>query len=622
MPFWGLDCGGHSLTFIATNPFNNEIVFTRQDDGINAEFSHEVTPFAGSNVFGIVMRLGDGPSPVEPARQFRQWLVSRGEFVSMQDKIRKVPRAARLAGAAHVYLWGDAPLCRHDIPRSQWRAFCRQLAEEAEQQVPSPGKHIRHLMTSEAWKRVIEICDMEWPDNYVKGEVTDELSRLLGLKEFYDEDAWRNVDVPPEAAALLAGDRDALGPAELCRMNSLVLHAAYRQFMIDPEDWGDGVSLKMLRQFADSGLDRLRLCVAGWEGIERRPHVAAEAERMGYLFGTYDSYHSIHDPVYAGTDTSWPTAQFDQELFSIGPIVNSKGEKQGGFRKTGYKLSPLAARPWVEKRVKQNMGRVPYSYYFIDCDATGEVYDDYSPLRRAGEADDAQARLARMAWISDTYGVPIGSEGGNAFAAGVIHVAEGIFGPLVGWGDADMNDRDSEFYIGGYYPPDAPRIFFKPTPLKEEYEYLYYDPRFRLPLYETVFHDSVAATHWWGNASLKFTTVAETVELTELLYMTAPLYHLNLDEFAGQRDRLKKHYAFFSPLHRELGFGRMTDFDWLTEDRLVQKATFNDSVELIANFSGAPFTYGETTIPGRSVLAVWKETQKTQLYTPGDVGTR
>ncbi|MFC1605221.1 glycoside hydrolase, partial [Planctomycetota bacterium] len=39
--------------------------------------------------------------------------------------------------------------------------------------------------------------------------------------------------------------------------------------------------------------------------------------------------------------------------------------------------------------------------------------------------------------------------------------------------------------------------------MKERYQYLYYDPQFRLPLYEVVFHDSVVTTHQWANGSLK-----------------------------------------------------------------------------------------------------------------------
>ncbi|MEK7993085.1 MAG: glycoside hydrolase, partial [Planctomycetota bacterium] len=164
MPFWGLDCGDFSLTYIVTCPYNNAIRFDGEDNTLRMSFTHEFTEFQPSRESGFVISLGDNDSPVEPARRFRRWLIEQGKFVSMKDKMGIVPKAERLLGAAHVYLWGD------------------------------------------------------------------------------------------------------------------------------------GVSTKMLEQFKEHGFDRMRLCLSGWGGIEKRPHVAAQADQMGYLFGTYDSYHSIHDP--------------------------------------------------------------------------------------------------------------------------------------------------------------------------------------------------------------------------------------------------------------------------------------------------------------------------------------
>ncbi|MHC4439313.1 MAG: glycoside hydrolase, partial [Planctomycetota bacterium] len=528
MPFWGLDYGNFSLTYIITNPYNNEIQFQQHGDGLRFKFTHEFTSLALIKDFGFLIRLGNNSSPVEPARQFRQWLIEQGKFVSMNKKIKKAPNVERLLGAPHVYLWGDAPFSRHDIPRARWRPFGKKLIEQASAPGASPGKKIKQLMTPEHWSEVVEIASTQWSSQYLKSQVANELSRLLVTKNFYNEDSWRGIILPDEAVRLLKNDPDTLSSAELCRMNSLVLHAAYGQLMLPHEQWGDGVSIKMLNKFKESGFDRMRFCIDGWEGIEKRPFIAKQANRMGYLFGTYDSYHSIHDPSKRGTDSTWTTAQFDTELFETGPIVRIDGKKRGGFKGAGYKLSPIAARSYVEKRVRENMKNVPYNYYFVDCDAYGEVYDDYSPLHRISQAEDAQERIDRMAWISDTFGLVIGSEGGSSFAAGVIHVAEGMFGPIFGWNDPDMRNRDSEYYLGQYYPPDGPKVFVKQVPMKERYQYLYYDPRFRLPLYEIVFHDSVVTTHQWANSSLKYSNVLDTVALTELLYMVPPLYHMNL----------------------------------------------------------------------------------------------
>ena len=618
MPFWGLDCGNFSLTYIITNPYNNEILFQQANDRLGFRFTHEFTSLAPKKEYGFLIRLGDNESPVEPAKQFRQWLIEQGKFVSMKEKIKKVPNTTRLLGAPHVYLWGDAPFSRHDIPRAKWRPFCKKLVEQARTAETSPGKRIKELMNPERWAEVVEIAGAQWPSQYLKSQVANELSSLLAMKDFYNNASWRGVTLPDEAVELLKNDRDNLSIAELCRMNSLVLHASFEQYMLPPEQWGDGVSIKMLNQFKENGFDRMRLCLDGWEGIEKHPIVAKQANQMGYLFGTYDSYHSIHNPSARGTDSTWATAQFDRELFETGPIVRRDGKKRSGFKGAGFKLSPIAARPYVETRVRENIKNVPYNYYFVDCDAYGEVYNDYSPLHRASQADDAQARIDRLTWISNTFGLVVGSEGGSSYAAGVIHVAEGMFGPVFGWGDPDLRNRDSDYYLGQYYPPDGPKVFVKQVPMKERYQYFYYDPWFRLPLYEIVFHDSVVTTHQWANGSLKYSNVLDTVALTELLYMVPPLYHMNVDEFDKYREVMKKHYTFFSPLHRKVGFAQMTDFNWLSPDRKLQCAVFDDQVELIVNFSQESHQHKEFEIPARSILAKWLENgkMKTLTFTP------
>jgi hypothetical protein len=289
MPFWGLACDDLTLTYIATNPYNNAITFDREEGELRLAFTHEFTPFQTEKQYGFVIRLSGNDSPVESAKQFRDWLKEQSKFVGMSEKIKRIPRAKRLLGAAHVYLWGDEPFSRHDIPRSKWKAFCRKLIEQAQAEALSPGKRIKELMDPERWNKVVAISESQWPDNYTKTQVANELSRLLGRKDFFDADSWKQISLRGPVLQLLEKDRDTLSAAEMCRMNSLLLYAAFEQFMQPPDQWGNGVSVKMLRQLEEDGFDRMRLCVAGWEGVEKRPEVARVAEEMGYLFGTYDS---------------------------------------------------------------------------------------------------------------------------------------------------------------------------------------------------------------------------------------------------------------------------------------------------------------------------------------------
>jgi hypothetical protein len=512
MPFWGIALPDYSVTYLLTNQFNNEIAFADQAGRIGFSLTHHFTANRERKQYGLVIRLG-GASPIEPARQYRAWLIEQGQFVSMESKIRQTPEAAKLLGAPHVYLWAD------------------------------------------------------------------------------------------------------------------------------------GISANMIEKLAALGCEQLWLGLSSLRSGFDHPEAIRSAKERGYLIGTYDSYHGIHHP---DEGDSWETTQFDLELYEKGPIRGVDGAKLPGYLGKGYLLSPIAAWPYVKERVTRLMSELPepFNSWFIDCDAYGEVCDDYSELHPATQEDDVRARLQRMAWIRDAYGLAIGSEGGAAYSAATIHFAHGMMTPVFGWGDPELQkDQTSEYYLGGWSSHDGPSILLKRVPLKPRYRTFHYDPRFRLPLYQTVFHDSLVATHHWHHSSLKFTDEVDTVELLELLYNVPPLYHLNLAELARHGKRIGAHNEFFAPLHRELGLVPMTDFAWLTADRMVQRTVFGDNaggsaagsaqrrgstaaeslpassgqasgLEMVANFTDKPFEDARAAIPPRSILARWLGSGATAVYTP------
>jgi hypothetical protein len=617
MPFWGLRWQGHTLTYILTNEFNNELAFEDRGGRIAMRFSHQFTRNWKIKEYGLSILLGDA-SPIEPARRYRAWLMEHGEFVSLKEKAAHIPDVEKLLGAAHIWLWGDALITRYDVVN--WQRFPDKLVKAGRSSRPSPAKRVWELMTPASRAAVTEAASLEHPYRDITDQVTDALCDVLARRDFYQEAAWRSVQLPAEARTLIKQGVPKLGEAQLLRLNSLLLEAGLPGEFMPSDRWGNGVSVKMMEAFAENGLDRLWLGLVSWQGGFRHPQAIEKAEELGYLIGTYDSYDSIHRPDEPDT---WETAQFGPELYETGPVVRADGSKKPGFQRKGYTLSPIAASPYVRKRVAAIMEGLPerFNSWFIDCDAYGDLFDDYSPLHPATQQDDMNARLARMAWIRDSYRLVIGSEGGVAYAAPVIHFAHGMMTPVIGWGDPDLTtDRNSPYFLGRYWPPDAPEVHVKQVPLKPLYRKPYYDPRFRLPLYQTVFHDSVVATHHWGFASLKFSDQVDTVELLELLYNVPPLYHMNLDEFEKHKNLIKAHYGFFSPLHRELGMLPMTDFAWLTPDRMVQRTVFGDRVEMVANFSDKGFEYRGIVVQGRSILARWIETGATRIYTPPGSG--
>jgi hypothetical protein len=115
----------------------------------------------------------------------------------------------------------------------------------------------------------------------------------------------------------------------------------------------------------------------------------------------------------------------------------------------------------------------------------------------------------------------------------------GLFGPAFFWEEPEHRDRASPCFQGGYWPPEAPAIQFKAMKLKP---------------------DSVRP------------------------------YFLSRDRLAESEARIVANYRFFGPFHRAFGSARMTAFDWLDGNRLVQRTTFDGGLELIANFSDKALT--------------------------------
>ncbi len=612
MPFWGLDLGERTLTYILTNPFNNRIHFSETETSdLGMRVSHAFTPNWERKRYGVRLSLGTA-SPVAPAKEYRQWLIENGEFVSFIEKIEKVPEAEKLLGAAHVYLWGGKLLSQYDV--TDWKAFATKLSfADDETTVGTVRKLIFSQLNTEAQEVLRDVARADYSSNHSQRVVSRAVSEQLEKPDFYNASVWAEMPLASETEELVSRDVSTLSLIEVYRRNCLLLYAAFPDTLRHPDEWGDGLSVKLLERFAESGLDRLWLGVDSWQDGFRHPTAVAKARELGYLIGPYDSYHSIHHPNEQDT---WETAQFDLSLYETGAVVNADGTKNRGFKKKGYHLSPLVAQPYVEDRVNGIVTQMPMDFntWFIDCDAYGQLFDDYSPSHPATQLDDMNARLARMAWIRDTHNMVVGSERGAAYAATTIHFAHGMTVPVIGWGDPDMKEKTSPYYIGAYWPPEGPAIHIKQVPLKPNYLYHYYDPRFRLPLYQIVFHDSVIATHHWGSGSLKFENAIETLALLELLYNVPPLYHLNMAEFSKHKAWIQRYYAFFSPLHRQIGGQTMTDFEWLNDNRQVQRTEFGSTVELIANFGTDPFEYEGVMVPGKSVVARWIGTNKTHVF--------
>ncbi len=579
LPFLGLCFADRTVVCAMPEPYYHTLEFPAGEPA-RARITHRFTKNRPDAVDEVVFAVAAGAGPGAAALEYRRMLEERGELVTFAQRVARNPRVDLLRGAPHCYVWGNAVFSRHALGPKAWCAFAARLVD---------GARAGDAFCGSLWGRLTE-------------DARDALEQMRGAERAYrylQDTAARGI------AGALRGDHDREA-----------LSRTFADLLQPREQWGDGASIVLLDAMHDAGIDRAVVLTADLDDVRQRPDVVAHARELGFLFGPYDSYHSIHDPA-TPADATWRTAQFDGDLWQTGRIVGLDGEPSRGFQKKGFHLSPIAARPAVERRVDTRMTAAPYGAWFVDCDGFGQFFDDANPAHPATRLDDAAARRARLRWLSTAHRLVVGSEGATAVMASAIDFAHGVLTPVFGWGDPALHDRDSEYWLGGYWPPEEPGVFFRAVPACPNYRRPWFDPRDRLPLFQIALGDSVVATHHWSAGSLKFAGETGTRELLELLYVVPPLYHLNRDRWAEDRDQIVRHYQFFSPLHRALAACPMTGFAWRTDDRLVQRTTFatpDGEVFVTANFDAVE----REKLPPRSITVSGALELAAPVYTVTD----
>lgn len=584
MPFAGLLSDGRTLTWIFENEFHNSIEYIAKGGLLQLSVTHRFTRLAAGIPYTVRVMAGKA-DPVEPARNYRAWRARQGGLVTLEDKITSNSEVGRLAGAAHIYIWGADPLTVTDV--KDWKGL-REDLRQAQANPAHPARSLLDAMNAEECASVKTFLAAEWPSKYDKAQVIAALNRQISVT------GMRLLPEGTEALRIRKGCREVAG--------------RFPGRFPPVEDWGGILSSASINKIRKAGIDRLWIGLDSWRMGLAHPEGVRAAREVGFLIGPYDSYHSIHRP---GQSNTWETAQFDADLYERGAIINAEGKVLTGFKKMGRLLSPVSARPYVRRRISALMAQTPFNSWFFDCDAFGEVFDNFSREFPHTQQEDAAARLERMQWAAREYRLVVGSEGGASYASPVIAFAHGLLTPGIAWGDEDLyRNKESKYYLGRYYPPDGPEVFFKQVPLKPGYSTFYFDPKFRIPLYPVALGDSVVATHQWGFPSRKFTDQWRTVRLTELLYGAPPLEHVNQETLDTWLADFVPYYRVFSPLLRKTALRPMTEFRWLNEGRTVHQSVFGNAARITVNFSDTPWQ----NLPPQSARIEYLDEGKQDIY--------
>ncbi len=525
LPILGARYGGRMLVVIVPWPHYAELIIGNR---LGVHFSFP--PGRNNTTPCDVVAQWAGPDPLEAARVFREWRKTASDRGGvprarpLSEKAKDLPQLTRLFGAAHFYLWGPAMFSRHDVDRARWIPLAHAVRDAPS---GSTRARLRSRFTDEEEQALQALANAEYPERPLVTVVAGAIDRAL-------------------SDPTLLGERDGTSLRNVVESNRAALAEGLSGFVHDPRSWGDGPSLTLLEAMHDAGVQRGLFLLSDLYGQSVRPDIAARAAEFGFLLGPYDSYHTVHSPD-AQPNQTWETAQFDQAAFTRGRVLDAEGRGSAGFRGRGFHFSPIAARPYLERRVGAVLGHNDYSAWFIDCDATAECFDDFHPDHPATRVEDINERRRRLRWLERDQRLVIGSEGGSVLFSDVIHFGHGLQTPYIGHLDPAFRDRKSPHFLGRYWPTDTPENAFKPVPVPPSLLSPYFDPRVLIPLYRAAVGDEIIATHHWSFDSLKLSGVAGVRQLLEILYQVPPMYHLNRETWLQRRDRIMQVLAVLEP---------------------------------------------------------------------------
>lgn len=579
LPLWGMEYENFSLHWVLTNPYNNQLRFKTSGDALGLSARHRFTSLEPSKPLTFSLFLGT-LDPLDGAKRYKQWLIESDQYETLANKLIKTPQAAKLIGAAHVYLWGNDLLGPDDV--RNWPLLIARLRGSG-----VLVSELRAAMDPEALRLLASETVL---NRYQQTVMLRSLNRALNVQA---RKTWQARAVP---------DMQALvnGYAEVREQLAVVLKDTLAP---DPARWGRTLSRRTIERLQSAGLSRLWLGLGeGWEGGLWHPEAVRAAVSAGYLIAPYDSYETA---LREDENPDWTTAHLGDRANTECAIVEQNGALKSGFQQSGHYTDPRCVRPLLERRIDAIQKVAGFNSWFLDAYAAGMLFDSYRPGAPMTQAQNAAGNVGASRWINEVLQLPSGSEDGNAATVQGVLFAHGMQTPVIGWGDRDMHQPGTaDFFVGQWYPPEQPAVFFKPTRLKADYRRVHFAPASRLPLYQAVFHGSVITSHHWLFDNLKLSDVRVENELTQLLYNVPPLYHLSAASLDQRLPLIVRQDRFFRPLHERLATQALTAFDWLSEDRLVQQTTFADGTRLLANFDAAPRNWQGRTLPGHTMTAL------------------
>jgi len=334
-------------------------------------------------------------------------------------------------------------------------------------------------------------------------------------------------------------------------------------------------ALAIVREMKSLGIERIL-----WSHREQPDVIKSMNEMDGVLTSRYDIYQDLMDPQVV-----------EQQLRRVHPDWTQAGwpkdimlDKNGNFRK-GWRvkgkdgqmypcgvLCDSQAPKYARQRVPAEMKTHPYRCRFIDTTTASPWRECYHPDHPMTRSDSRRWKMELLRVICEDMKLVTGSETGHDAAVPYVHYFEGMLS------------------LGPYRIPDAGRNMRKIwDEVPERVAKFQVGHKYRLPLWELVYHDCVVAQWYWGDYNNKLPALWDKRDLFNILYGTPPMFMFTRQGWNQNKERFIQSYKDVCPIARAVGYAEMTDHRFLTPDRNVQQTSFANGTTITINFGSKPY---------------------------------
>ncbi len=307
--------------------------------------------------------------------------------------------------------------------------------------------------------------------------------------------------------------------------------------------------------------------IGGDEGVRA---ISKQVRSFDYLFGLHDNYQDMYEDA-----PSW-----DPEMI----LMNANQKRMKGGVWAGGQAWLIASNYGLEF-AQRNLPDVKERYqpnaYFIDTTFAAPLYESHHPENPLAYADDLHYKQELFRYASSLFPIT-GSETGMEFGVPVCHYFEGILS-----GERMLDHFPNR---GAYTIPFFPLVFHEyivmlthqgdRCGIGDATKILKHLATGTMPLYQ------IGPHKYWENEPGEF-------DLSQPKYTFARGNHYKhpMDCF------IKNTYELLSPIAEKVALLPMTNHEYLTEDRTVERSQFGEHWIIVVNYGPEDYLHNQTLLP-------------------------